>query len=153
MRIQCIGFFAVAPKHHLLLGEDLRVRATVFEQNQFDGARSLIQRPAEIALPVTVCHFPPGNSKWNKIEHRLFSFITQNWRGKPLVSHEVIVNLIAATTTDTGLRVHAQLDASEYPLGKKVTDAELAAVNIQRHAFHGDWNYTILPSGNGTVVS
>ena len=107
----------------------------------------------EIALPITVCHFPPGTSKWNKIEHRLFSFITQNWRGKPLVSHAVIVNLIAATTTDSGLRVHAQLDASEYPLGKKVTDAELAAVNIQRHEFHGDWNYTILPSGNGTVIS
>jgi len=106
----------------------------------------------EITLPVTVCHFPPGTRKWNKIEHRLFSFITQNWRGKPLVSHEVIVNLIAATKTDTGLRVHAELDASEYPLGKKVSDSELAAVNIQRHEFHGDWNYTILPSQNGTVI-
>lgn len=100
----------------------------------------------EIAIPVTVCHFPPGTSKWNKIEHRLFSFITQNWRGKPLVSHEVIVNLITATTTQSGLRVHAEIDASEYPLGKKVTDAELAEVNIKRHAFHGEWNYTILPS-------
>ena len=107
----------------------------------------------EIALPITVCHFPPGTSKWNKIEHRLFSFITQNWRGKPLVSHEVIVNLIAATTTDAGLRVHAELDVSEYPLGQKVTDAELAAVNIARHAFHGDWNYTIRPSQNGTFIS
>jgi hypothetical protein len=73
-----------------------------------------------------------GTSKWNKIEHRLFSFITQNWRGKPLVSHEVIVNLIASTTTELGLRVHAEIDASEYPLGKKVTDEELAGVNIQR---------------------
>lgn len=107
----------------------------------------------EIAIPVTVCHFPPGTSKWNKIEHRLFSFITQNWRGKPLVSHEVIVNLIAATTTKSGLRVHAEIDAFEYPLGKRVTDAELAAVNIQRHEFHGEWNYTIQPSRNGTVIS
>lgn len=107
----------------------------------------------EIALPISVCHFPPGTSKWNKIEHRLFSFITQNWRGKPLVSHEVIVNLIAATTTDSGLRVHAELDASEYPLRKKVSDAELSAVKIRRHHFHGDWNYTILPSVNGTVIS
>ena len=107
----------------------------------------------EIALPITVCHFPPGTRKWNKIEHRLFSFITQNWRGKPLVSHEVIVNLIAATTTTSGLRVHAELDASNYPLGKKLTDAELAAVKIQRYEFQGDWNYTILPSGNGTVIS
>jgi hypothetical protein len=107
----------------------------------------------EIAIPITVCHFPPGTSKWNKIEHRLFSFITQNWRGKPLVSHEVIVNLIAATTTKAGLRVHAEIDASEYALGKKVTDAELAEVNIRRHEFHGEWNYTILPSQNGTVIS
>ena len=107
----------------------------------------------QIAIPVTVCHFPPGTSKWNKIEHRLFSFITQNWRSKPLVSHEVIINLIAATTTETGWRVHAEIDASECPLGKKVTDAELAEVNIQRHEFHGEWNYTILPSENGTVIS
>ena len=107
----------------------------------------------EIALPVTVCHFPPGTSKWNKIEHRLFSYITQNWRGKPLVSHEVIVNLIAATTTKSGLRVHAEIDASDYPAGKKVTDAELAEVNIRRHDFHGEWNYTILPARNGTLIS
>jgi hypothetical protein len=107
----------------------------------------------ELALPITVCHFPPGTSKWNKIEHRLFSFITQNWRGKPLVSHEVIVNLIAETKTDAGLRVHAELDASQYPLGRKVTDGELAVVNIQPHDFHGDWNYTIAPSENGTFIS
>lgn len=99
-----------------------------------------------LALPITVCHFPPGTSKWNAIEHRLFAFITQNWRGEPLVSHEVIVNLIASTTTDTGLRVRAQIDTSQYPLGTKVTDAELAAVNILRHDFHGEWNYTIQPS-------
>ena len=107
----------------------------------------------EIAIPVTVSHFPPGTSKWNKIEHRLFSFITKNWRGKPLTSHEVIVNLIAATTTNSGLRVHAEIDASEYPMGRKVTDKELALVNIQRNQFHGEWNYTISPSQDGTLIS
>ncbi len=106
----------------------------------------------EFDCAVTVCHFPPGTSKWNKIEHRLFSFITKNWRGKPLVSHEVIVNLIAATTTESGLQVHAELDTSEYPKGKKVTDKELSEVNLQKHEFHGDWNYTILPSKNVTVI-
>lgn len=116
--------------------------------------KTQLQRLAdELDLPITVCHFPPGTSKWNKIEHRLFSFITQNWRGQPLVSHEVIVNLIAATTTETGLRVQAQLDTASYPPGRKVTDAEMAALNLQRHAFHGEWNYTILPSPNGTVIS
>ncbi|MBK1648030.1 ISAzo13 family transposase [Rhabdochromatium marinum] len=115
--------------------------------------KTQLQRLAdEIGLPITVCHFPPGTSKWNKIEHRLFSFITQNWRGKPLVSHEVIFNLIAATTTNTGLRVHAELDSTPYPLGQKVTAAELAAVNIKRHDFHGDWNYTISPAQNGTLI-
>jgi hypothetical protein len=99
----------------------------------------------EAGLPVTVCHFPPGTSKWNKIEHRLFSFITQNWRGKPLVSHEVIVNLIAATTTAAGLRVQAELDRGAYPKGRKVRDTDLAGVSIERHPFHGDWNYTIRP--------
>ena len=107
----------------------------------------------EIAIPVIVSHFPPGTSKWNKIEHRLFSFITKNWRGKPLTSHEVIVNLIAATTTNSGLRVHAEIDASEYPMGRKVTDKELALVNIQRNQFHGEWNYTISPSQDGTLIS
>jgi len=100
----------------------------------------------ELGFPISVCHLPPGTSKWNKIEHRLFSFITQNWRGKPLVTHQVIINLIAATTTITGLKVRCQLDENLYPLGRKVTDAEVAAVNIQRHPFHGEWNYTILPS-------
>ena len=82
---------------------------------------------------------------WNKIEHRLFSFITQNWRGKPLVTHQVIVNLIAATTTKKGLSVRCELDTNVYPTGRKVTDAEVAAVNIRRDTFHGEWNYTILP--------
>jgi transposase len=97
-------------------------------------------------LKVTVCHFPPGTSKWNKIEHRLFSFISTNWRGKPLISHEVIINLITATTTSTGLKVYAQLDHRPYPKEIEVSNDELAAVNITRHPFHGDWNYTITPS-------
>src|SRR5437870_93917 len=99
----------------------------------------------ELRLPITVCHLPPGTSKWNKIEHRLFSFITMNWRGKPLRSYRTIVQLIAATTTDTGLKVRAELDERKYPKGLKVSDTQLAAVNISRHSFHGDWNYTISP--------
>ena len=99
----------------------------------------------ELKRPITVCHLPPGTSKWNKIEHRLFSFITINWRGKPLRSYRTIVQLIAATTTETGLKVRAELDENKYPKGIKVSDAQLAAVNLSRHAFHGDWNYTISP--------
>ena len=99
----------------------------------------------ELSLSITVCHLPPGTSKWNKIEHRLFSFITCNWRGKPLVSYRAIVELIAATTTDTGLKVRCELDQNTYPAGIKVTNAEIEAVNISRHDFHGDWNYTINP--------
>jgi transposase len=97
-------------------------------------------------LKVTVCHFPPGTSKWNKIEHRLFSVISTNWRGKPLISHEVIINLITATTTSTGLKVYAQLDERPYPKEVEVSNEELAAVNITRNAFHGDWNYKIDPA-------
>ncbi len=100
----------------------------------------------ETGLSIKVCHLPPGTSKWNKIEHRLFSYISQNWRGKPLISHEVIVNLIAATTTATGLRVHSQLDTRSYPTGVRVSDAELGQVNIERDSFHGEWNYTISPT-------
>jgi len=99
----------------------------------------------ELAIRITVCHLPPGTSKWNKIEHRLFSFITQNWRGRPLVSYQTIVQLIAATTTDAGLKVRCEIDHNTYPAGVKVTDAEMDAINIQRHDFHGDWNYTISP--------
>jgi hypothetical protein len=99
----------------------------------------------ETDLRITVCHLPPGTSKWNKIEHRLFSFISQNWRGKPRVSHEVIVNLIAATTTKEGLRVQCRLDTNSYPQGIRVSDAELATVDIERDSFHGEWNYTIRP--------
>lgn len=99
----------------------------------------------ELGLSITVCHLPPGTSKWNKIEHRLFSFITTNWRGRPLVSHQVIVQLIGATTTKTGLEVRCELDPRTYPAGVKVSDDELQALNIVRHSFHGEWNYTIKP--------
>ena len=99
----------------------------------------------ETGLEIAVCHFPPGTSKWNKIEHRLFSAITQNWRGKPLVSHEVVVNLIGATTTTTGLTVRSELDPNHYPAGRVVTDDELSTIHIRRDAFHGDWNYALLP--------
>jgi transposase len=105
-----------------------------------------LQRLAdETGLELAVCHLPPGTSKWNKIEHRLFSFISQNWRGKPLVSHAVIVSLIAATTTTTGLTVRCQLDTNTYPAGLKVSDKDLATINLHRDDFHGDWNYTIRP--------
>jgi hypothetical protein len=97
----------------------------------------------QLKLPITVCHLPPGTSKWNKIEHRLFSFITINWRGKPLRSYRTIVQLISATTTDTGLKVRAELDENKYPKGVKVSDLQIAAVNLTRHSFHGDWNYTV----------
>jgi hypothetical protein len=100
----------------------------------------------ETALTVRVCHFPPGTSKWNKIEHRMFSFISLNWRGKPLVSHEVVVNLIGNTRTSTGLSIQAELDTSKYPKGVKVTDEDLRNINLTRDAFHGEWNYSIAPN-------
>jgi hypothetical protein len=99
----------------------------------------------ETGLRIAVSHLPPGTSKWNKIEHRLFSFISQNWRGKPLISHEVIVNLIAGTTTATGLTVHSELDTGTYPPGVKVSDREVAEIDLHRDKFHGDWNYTLHP--------
>ncbi len=109
--------------------------------------RRELQRLADATgLRISVCHFPPGTSKWNKIEHRMFSFVSLNWRGKPLESLEVIVNLIAATHTNTGLKIYARLDQDSYERGIEVTDEQLAAVNITRHTFHGDWNYTITPS-------
>ena len=113
-----------------------RVRLWKFELQQLAD---------ETGLEVAVCHFPPGTSKWNKIEHRLFSAITQNWRGKPLTSHEVVLNLICATTTKTGLAVRSELDISSYPLGRAVSDADLETLNLRREAFHGDWNYALLP--------
>ena len=99
----------------------------------------------ETGLEISICHLPPGTSKWNKIEHRLFSFISQNWRGQPLVSHQGIVNLIAATTTKTGLRVRAEIDPGKYPKGVKVSNKEVATIRLERDTFHGEWNYTILP--------
>jgi hypothetical protein len=100
---------------------------------------------SQLEMPIHVCHFPPGTSKWNKIEHRMFCHITQNWRGRPLVSHEVIINLIANTATTNGLKIRAALDTGTYPLGIKVADDELAAVKLKPASFHGDWNYGILP--------
>ena len=99
----------------------------------------------ELGLTLKVCHFPPGTSKWNKIEHRLFCFITKNWRGRPLTSYEVIVNLIASTTTKTGLTVRAALDPRQYETGIKVSDEELEHLSITRAKFHGEWNYSIKP--------
>src|SRR5262245_36208146 len=108
-----------------------------------EGRASKVGRRAQI--PDYRCHFPPGTSKWNKIEHRLFSFITINWRGKPLRTYRTIVQLIAATTTEADLKVRAELDEKKYPKAVKVSDAQIAAVNLIRHTFHGDWNYTIAP--------
>ena len=105
----------------------------------------LQQLADELGLTIRVSHFPPGTSKWNKIEHRLFSFISMNWRGRPLVSHEVIVNLIAATTTQKGLHVRAAIDDASYQKGTKVTDAEFTTIRITPDEFHGDWNYAISP--------
>lgn len=106
-----------------------------------------LQRLAnELGIPVKVSHFPPGTSKWNKIEHRLFSFISMNWRGKPLISHEVIVNLIANTTNKAGLKIRAELDKALYPKGIKVSDEDFSRIAIKREKFHGEWNYMITPS-------
>jgi hypothetical protein len=116
-----------------------------------NGARTRLWKIAlqELAdatgLALTVCHFPPGTSKWNKIEHRLFSFVTQNWRGKPLVTIQAIVEMIGKTRTATGLLVKAALDPKDYPSGKKVSDEELDQVRLRHHKFHGEWNYTIQP--------
>lgn len=108
-----------------------------------------LQEPAEqLSMSIRVCHFPPGSSKWNKIEHRMFCHTSQNWRGRPLVSHEVIVDLIANTSTEEGLEIQAELNTGSYPTGIKVSDAELAAVNKEPEGFHGDWNYRIIPSQN-----
>ena len=108
-----------------------------------------LQRLAnELGISLNISHFPPGASKWNKIEHRLFSFVSKNWRGKPLVSLAVIVNLIGSTTTDTGLTVKCVADYNEYKKGIDVSDEQLAAVNLVQHDFHGDWNYFIYPNNS-----
>jgi hypothetical protein len=108
--------------------------------------RELQRFADETGLSITVTHLPPGTSKWNKIEHRLFAFITQNWRGKPLVSHAVIVQLIGATTTETGLQVCCEIDRNLYPKGIQVSEREMQAINLTRAEFHGEWNYTIAPN-------
>jgi DNA-binding transcriptional regulator GbsR (MarR family) len=113
-----------------------RVRLWKFELQKFAN---------EVPFELTVCHLPPGTSKWNKIEHRLFAHITMNWRGKPLISHEVIVNLISSTRTEKGLHVKCMIDTNKYPKGIKILEKDLKTIRIQRHEFHGDWNYTILP--------
>jgi hypothetical protein len=100
-----------------------------------------------LCIPITVCHLPPGTSKWNKIEHRVFSFTTLDWRGTPLRRFTTIMHPIAATTTTAGLTVYTELDENKYPKGVKISDAKLASVNLGRHAFHRDWNYTISPAG------
>ena len=111
--------------------------------------RELQKLANELGLDIVVSHLPPGTSKWNKIEHRLFSFISQNWRAQPLVSYRVIVDLISATTTKTGLTVRCELDTGQYPNGIVVSDAaEMAAINIKRAEFHGEWNYTISPNAH-----
>jgi hypothetical protein len=110
--------------------------------------RELQKLANELGIEISVHHFPPGTSKWNKIEHRLFSFISMNWRAKPLVSYRVIVDLISATTTDTGLTVRCELDTKTYPKGVTVTDREMDAINMMRDEFHGEWNYKIRPSND-----
>ena len=112
---------------------------------------SLQKLADETGLRLSVCHFPPGTSKWNKIEHRMFCHITKNWRGRPLESLEVIVNLIANTTTQKGLRLQAALDPGQYPKGIEVSDEELARVRLERHPFHGDWNYAILAASSSRI--
>jgi hypothetical protein len=133
------------------LAEGLRSWATGSRSADCGGSNGIrtklwkveLQKLADqIGLPITVCHFPPATSKWNRIEH-LFSHISMNWRGKPLISHQVIISLIAATTTRTGLKVHACIDDREYPKAIKVTNAELAAVNLAGHQFHPKWTYRI----------
>jgi len=108
----------------------------------------LAKLAAETGLTITVAHYPPGTSKWNRIEHKMFSFITMNWRGRPLVSYRTIIELISATTTTSGLTIRAEEDLNYYETGTKVSDAELAAIPLIRHDFHGDWNYTIAPSNS-----
>jgi len=116
-----------------------------------NGSRSRLWKVAlqglanELGLRISVCHFPPGTSKWNKIEHRMFCYITKNWRGKPLRSRAIVVNLIGSTTTRAGLRIEAELDTSAYKLGLKVSDEQLAAIRLEKDPFHGEWNYTIAP--------
>ncbi len=127
---------------------ELLITADCGGSNSYRARRwkwELQQLATELGLTLHVCHFPPGTSKWNKIEHRLFCHITQNWRGRPLISREVVVNLIANTTTSTGLKVMAALDEGHYPTGIEITDEQFHSINIERDNVHGEWNYKILP--------
>jgi Rhodopirellula transposase DDE domain len=140
---QAVGMAAYPAAARLLISADgggsngYRVRLWKVELQRFAD---------DSGLTVTVCHLPPGTSKWNKIEHRLFAHTSLNWRGRPLVSHEVIVELIGATTTQAGLRVQAELDLGQYPTKVKVTDEEMASLHLTPHAFPGEWNYTLMPA-------
>jgi hypothetical protein len=122
--------------------DDLRSHLTERQRRVWLGAE-VRELATETGLEISVCHLPPGTSKWNKIEHRLFSQITRNWRGRPLTSHETIINLIGATTTTTGLTVTAQLDTAPDPTGVKVSDRQMKKLPITRDPWHGEWNYTI----------
>ena len=118
-----------------------------------DRTTELAALATDTGLDITVCHLPPGTSKWNKIEHRLFSAISRNWRGRPLESHEVVIETLRATTTSTGLTVHAELDTGTYERGIKITDKQIAALEatqLHRHEFHGDWNYTLTADRTAT---
>jgi len=106
----------------------------------------------EAGLEISVCHFPPGTSKWNKIEHRMFSYISQNWSGKPLVNIETIINLIGATKTKQGLIIQTALDSNVYAKGIKIKDEEIKSLNLEREAFHGEWNYTLRPHQNAQFI-
>jgi transposase len=139
---QQMGRWAYPDARELLImadcGESNSYRARLWKTELYRLAR-------EIGLEIAVCHFPPGTSKWNKIEHRMFCHITQNWRARPLVSQDVVVNLIGSTSTTTGLKIRAKLDRRSYPKGVEVADDELARVPLRKAKFHGEWNYTILP--------
>ena len=129
-------------------GQELLITADGGGSNSSRGRlwKVALQRFADATgLRITVCHFPPGTSKWNKIEHRLFSHITQNWRGRPLISHEAVVNLIENTTTRGGLRVRAALDSAHYDTNRQISDDQLSELYLSRDSFHGDWNYTLIP--------
>ncbi len=150
----CLGYF-LHPRHVRTTPSQRRCSGWMSEVAKIGGSNGyrvrlwkveLQQFATETGLTVTVCHLPPGTSKCNKIEHRLFAHISMNWRGRPLVSHEVVVNLIGATTTREGLQVQAERDTAAYPTKIKVSDADLAAVHLTPHAFHGEWNYTIAPA-------
>src|SRR6266446_6219224 len=121
-------------------------------REHLDAGQPVVSVAAETGLQVTVCHYPPGTSKWNKVEHRLFAQITRNWRGRPLTSHQAVVELISATTTSTGLTVTAELDTSEYATGLAYTKKQVDALPIDYHAFHGNWNYTVRPEPHETPI-